>query len=46
MEGECSASKIYKIEAMCNKKLKFVYLDVHKVMEVCIDSITKDSSKF
>jgi len=31
---------------MCNKKLKFVYLDVHKIMEVCVDSITKDESKY
>jgi len=39
VEGECAASKTYNIEFMCNKKYKYIYLDAHRVMEVCIDSL-------
>ena len=31
---------------MCNKKYKLLYLDVHKVMEVCIDSLVQDDALY
>jgi len=31
---------------MCNKKYKYIYLDVHKVMEVCIDSLIENDSEY
>ena len=54
MEGECAASKVYNIgnillnllEFMCNKKYKYIYLDVHKVMEVCIDSLIENDAEY
>jgi len=31
---------------MCNKKYKYIYLDVHRVMEICIDSLIENDAEY